>query len=167
MSDRCCGGSPRVEIVPGHVKCVDPQDAVTLGAAAGTGKLVFTVPSGGTARCTGTLLNDTTTTSTPYIFGANHCFQSAYEAFTLNVWWFFDALACGSNTAGNYVVQAGGAMLLGRSQDWDWALVRMNSAPPQGVSFRGWNAVTLPSVAICAAPSSISGPLRPSTGWPA
>jgi len=128
-----------------NVKCVDPQDSVTLGAAAGTGKLVFTVPSGGTARCTGTLLNDTTTTFTPYIFGANHCFQSAYEAFTLNVWWFFDSMACGNNTPGNYVVQAGGAMLLGRSQDWDWALLRMNSAPPTGVSFRGWNATTLPS----------------------
>lgn len=128
-----------------NVKCVDPQDSVTLGAAAGTGKLVFTVPGGGTARCTGTLLNDTTTTFTPYIFGANHCFQSAYEAFTLNVWWFFDAMACGSNTPGNYVVQAGGAMLLGRSQDWDWALLRMNSAPPTGVSFRGWDAVTLPA----------------------
>jgi hypothetical protein len=128
-----------------NVKCVDPQDEVTLGAAAGTGKLVFTVPGGGTARCTGTLLNDTTTTFTPYVFGANHCFQSAYEAFTLNVWWFFDAQACGSNTAGNYFVQSGGAMLLGRSQDWDWALLRMNSPPPQGVSFRGWNGTTLPS----------------------
>jgi hypothetical protein len=127
-----------------NVKCVDPQDSVTLGAAAGTGKLVFTVPSGLTARCTGTLLNDTTTTFTPYIFGANHCFQSAYEAFTLHVWWFFDAMACGSNTPGAYVEQAGGAMLLGRSQDWDWALLRMNSAPPQGVSFRGWNATALP-----------------------
>jgi len=127
-----------------NVKCVIPQDAVTLGAAAGTGKLVFTVPSGGTARCTGTLLNDTVTSFTPYIFGANHCFQSAYEAFTLNVWWFFEATECGAGTTpGNYVVQAGGAMLLGRSQDWDWALLRMNSAPPQGVSFRGWNATVL------------------------
>ena len=126
-----------------NVKCVQPQDAVTLGAAAGTGKLVFTVPSGGTARCTGTLLNDQGTTFTPYIFGANHCFQGAYEAFTLNVWWFFDAMACGSSTPGAYVVQTGGAMLLGRSQDWDWALLRLNSAPPGGVSFRGWDTATV------------------------
>ncbi|MEO8485995.1 MAG: hypothetical protein ABI585_06605 [Betaproteobacteria bacterium] len=123
--------------------CVDPQDAVTLGAGAGTGKLVFTVPSGGTARCTGTLLNDIGTTFTPYIFSANHCFQGAYEAFTLNVWWFFDSNACGSNTPGSYQVQTGGAMLLGRSQDWDWALMRMNSAPPTGVSFRGWDATNV------------------------
>ena len=128
-----------------NVKCVQPQDAVTLGQAAGTGKLVFTVPSGGTARCTGTLLNDQGTTFTPYLFTANHCFQSAYEAFTLNVWWFFEAMACGTSTPGSYVVQTGGAMLLGRSQDWDWALLRLNSAPPGGVSFRGWDTATVPS----------------------
>ena len=36
--------------------------------------------------------------------------------------------------------QTGGSFLLGRSQDWDWALLRLNSAPPGGVSFRGWDA---------------------------
>jgi hypothetical protein len=45
---------------------------------------------------------------------------------------------------GTNVLLTNGAMLLGRSQDWDWALLRMNSAPPQGVSFRGWNATSLP-----------------------
>ena len=35
-------------------------------------------------------------------------------------------------------------MLLGRSQDWDWALLRLNSAPPPGVSFRGWDAEPVP-----------------------
>ena len=126
-------------------KCLTLQDQVTLGAAAGVGKLVFTVPSGGTARCTGTLLNDAGTTGTPYLFGASHCFSSAYEAFTLNVWWFFDAVSCGSSSPANYFVQTGGAMLLGRSQDWDWALLRLNSAPPAGASFRGWSADPVPA----------------------
>jgi hypothetical protein len=125
-------------------KCLSLQDEVTVGAAAGTGKLTFTVPSGGTARCTGTMLNDSTTSFTPYVFSANHCFETAYEAFTLNVWWFFDAQACGTQTPANYVVQTGGAMLLGRSQDWDWALLRLNAAPPAGVSFRGWDANPVP-----------------------
>jgi hypothetical protein len=127
------------------VKCVIPQDALTAAAAAGVGKLVFTVPSGGTARCTGTLLNDLATTFTPYVFAANHCFQSAYEAFNLSVWWFFDATECGGSTPGSYVVQTGGAMLLGRSQDWDWALLRLNATPPGGVSFRGWDGATVAS----------------------
>ena len=129
-------------------KCHPVQDEVTIGAANGVGKLVFTVPSGNTARCTGTMLNDTLTTFTPYVFGASHCFQSAYEAFTLNVWWFFDSQSCGSSTPANYSVQTGGAMLLGRSQDWDWALLRLNgptSNVPQGVSFRGWDANPVPA----------------------
>jgi hypothetical protein len=90
--------------------------------------------------CTGTLLNDEGTTHTPYIFSANHCFETAYEAATLSVWWFFDSQSCGSTTPANYVVQTGGAMLLGRSQDWDWALLRLNSGVPTGTSFRGWSA---------------------------
>lgn len=129
-----------------NVKCVQPQDAVTLQSAAATGKLVFTVPSGATARCTGTIINDSASSFTPYLFGANHCFETAYEAFTLNVWWFFDAQSCGSpTTPGNYVVQTGGAMLLGRSQDWDWALLRLNAMPPAGVYYSGWDTATLGS----------------------
>ena len=107
------------------------------------GKLVFSVVSGGTARCTGTLLNDQIGSFTPYIFSANHCFESAYEASTLNVWWFFDATACGGSTPGSYVVQTGGAFLLARSQDWDWALLQLNTAPPLDATFSGWNSAAL------------------------
>lgn len=122
------------------------QDPQTWNQAAATGKLVFTVPSGGTARCTGTMIYDEPGSFTPYLYGANHCFETAYEAFTLNVWWFFDATACGSpTTPGDYVVQTGGAALLGRSQDWDWALLRLNTMPPAGVYFSGWNAATVGS----------------------
>lgn len=122
------------------VKCVTPQDSVTLGSAAATGKLLFTGPSGGTARCTGTLLNDQLGSFTPYLFSANHCFESAYAAATLNVWWFFDATSCGGFTPGAYVEQYGGAALLGRSQDWDWALLRLNTLPPGGTFFSAWNS---------------------------
>jgi lysyl endopeptidase len=142
LSDIGDSGSCNIDVV-----CSPPvpQDSITFDAADATGKLVFSVPGGGTARCSGTLLNDTTTSFTPYVFSANHCFQGAYEAATLQVWWFFDATACHSNTPGNYVVQNGGAFLLGRSQDWDWALMRLNSAPPGGVVFAGWTAAAIPA----------------------
>jgi hypothetical protein len=34
----------------------------------------------------------------------------------------------------------GGGTLLGRSQDWDWALLRLNGTPPNGVFLAAWNA---------------------------
>ena len=127
-----------------NYKCSPFFDQATIDQAAATGKLVFTTPSGGTARCTGTMIVDQSGSFTPYVYGANHCFETAYEAFTLNVWWFFDATSCANPTApGAYVVQAGGAALLGRSQDWDWALLRLNTMPPAGVYFSGWNAAGL------------------------
>lgn len=122
-----------------------PQDQVTRNAAAATGKLVFTAESGGTARCTGTLISDTVGSGAPYLFSANHCFESAYEAATLQVWWFFDSWACDSLSPDDYVVQYGGAKLLGRSPDSDWALLLLNGGPPSGVVYSGWNAAPLAS----------------------
>lgn len=119
------------------------QDQVAYNAAAATGKLVFTADSGGTARCTGTLLNDTTGSGKPYLFSASHCFESAYEAASLEVWWFFDSSSCDSLSPGAYQVQYGGAKLLARSRDWDWALLRLNGTPPGGVVFSAWNSATV------------------------
>jgi hypothetical protein len=143
-----------------NFKCVTPFDNDVITQAAATGKLVFTVPAGFTSSCTGTMLNDQGTTFTPYIFSANHCFESAYEAFTLNVWWFFDAISCGNGAVGNYVVQAGGAALLARSQDFDWALMRMNTPAPGGTYFSGWNGDTVPPGTTVEAYHHPSGDLK-------
>ena len=128
-----------------NVKCVQPQDTALANQSAATGKLVFSVASGATARCTGTLINTSPASFSPFLYSANHCFESAYEAATLNVWWFFDATACGSSVPGSYVVQTGGAFLIARSQDWDWALLLLNTAPPAGTFFSGWNGAFLGS----------------------
>jgi len=143
-----------------NYKCVTPFDDDVVSQAGATGKLTFTVPTGGTGRCTGTMLNDQGSTFTPYIFSANHCFESAYEAFTLNVWWFFDAQSCGNGAVGNYVQQAGGAALLARSQDWDWALMRLNTPPPGGTYFSGWNSASVPPGITVEAYHHPSGDLK-------
>ena len=125
------------------------QDQVAYNAADATGKLVFTADSGGTARCTGTMLNDTVGSGTPYLFSASHCFESAYEAASLEVWWFFDSKSCDSLAPGAYQVQYGGARLLARSRDWDWALLGLNGAPPGGVVFSAWDSATVqPSIEV-------------------
>jgi len=94
---------------------------------------------------------------TPYFFTANHCLDDgdddpaaskirpAAAAATINTYWFFQTSVCGKDSASNvnFVLVAGGAKLLGRSVDSDWALVRLNNAPPAGATLAAWNAAPL------------------------
>ena len=54
--------------------------------------------------------------------------------------WFFQASACGVQAVPAYTLIADGAALLARSVDYDWSLLRLNGAPPRGVTFAAWNA---------------------------
>jgi lysyl endopeptidase len=142
------------------VACVTPQSQPLNDAANSVGKLVFNDRFGSTYLCTGTMLNDTTRTFTPYLFSANHCFadssdplqnEAAFQASTINVYWFFRAQSCGDTAVPPYQLQTGGAFLLARSDDYDWALLRLNRAPPAGVVFSAWRAEPLPQGAIATA----------------
>jgi hypothetical protein len=129
------------------------QAATAVNAVA---RMVLT-DHGQTVLCSGTLLNDSITSMTPYFFTANHCLdngdadaaaskiQPAAAAATINTYWFFQTSVCGQDSASNvnFVLVAGGAKLLGRSVDSDWALVRLNNAPPVGATFAAWNASPL------------------------
>jgi hypothetical protein len=77
----------------------------------------------------------------PYIFTADHCVDSAGAASTMVLYWFFDAVDCADpTTPAAYVLQQGGAALLGRSVAEDWAMVRLYQPPPSGTLFSAWNA---------------------------
>ena len=129
------------------VACVTPSALLTQTANS-LGKLLFNDRFGTTYLCSGTMLKDLTTTFTPYLFTANHCIDDAFLASTLNVYWFFRAQTCASTTPPPYELQTGGAMLLARSDDFDWALLRMNREPPAGVLFAAWRAEPIPEDAI-------------------
>ena len=131
------------------VACVARSAALTQ-AADSVGKLVVSDRFGITTLCTGTLLNDDMTTFAPYLFTASHCIEDdpAFIASTANVYWFFRAQACSSKVTPAYVVQGGGAMVLARSEDFDWALLRLNRAPPAGAVFAAWAAEPVPPGAI-------------------
>ena len=58
-------------------------------------KMVFT-EGGRTLLCTGTLLNDTRNSLTPYFLTAAHCISSQEAASNLITYWFFRAESCGS-----------------------------------------------------------------------
>src|SRR6185312_3999449 len=131
-------------------KCEVPTAAL-VDAAKAVGKMVFTEPDGNSFLCTGTLLNDSIASQTPYFFTADHCMDTNFAALTLNVYWFFDSVACSTGPgdlasqtlSDGYVLQKGGATILGRSVSQDWALVRLNKAPPPGVVFSAWNATPI------------------------
>jgi hypothetical protein len=139
--------------------CVTPSAALADSAKA-VAAIEFTQEDGFTYLCTGQLLNDSLSSNTPYFFSANHCLDSATAAHTLNSYWFFDALACGSKAVPAYVQQAAGATMLARSPDYDWALVRLNAPPPAGVKFSAWRAEPIPSLATVSVLHHPEGDLK-------
>ena len=119
------------------VACV-PQTTAFVNSTKAVAQTLTTWADGSTVLCTGTLLNDSVSSNTAYFLAANHCLDddpevrsthAAASARTINTFWFFDAVACGNHsTIPAYVQQTAGATLLARSEDWDWALVRLNAA---------------------------------------
>jgi lysyl endopeptidase len=142
------------------VACVTPQSSAFVDSTKAVAALEFTQEDGFTYLCTGQLLNDSLASNTPYLFSANHCLNSALAARTLNTYWFFDALACGNDTVPAYVQQTAGAAMLARSPDFDWALVRLNAAPPVGAKFSAWRAEPIPSAATVSVIHHPEGDLK-------
>ena len=124
------------------VACVATTAA--LNQAKAVAKLLFT-EGGDTFICTGTLLNDSIASNTPYLYTASHCMDSQEAASSLVTYWFFDAVACGDLSVPQYMTVTGGAVLLGRSVDSDWALVRLRTPPPANAVFSAWRAEALPN----------------------
>jgi len=99
------------------------------------------VKDGGGYLCTGTLLNDSGSTGTPYFITANHCISTQTVASTLQTDWFFRAPSCNSRTlAATTVKRTGGATLLYATGDTDTSFMRLNDTPPAGATFAGWDA---------------------------
>ncbi|HZQ61794.1 MAG TPA: trypsin-like peptidase domain-containing protein, partial [Casimicrobiaceae bacterium] len=125
------------------VACVADPTPALFNTAKSVAKMLYTDPDGTTYTCTGTLINDSLASMTAYFFTANHCINSQARASTLNTYWFFDAVACNSKAVPPYALLTGGATLLGRSEDYDWSLLRLRDAPPAGAMFSAWRAESL------------------------
>ena len=138
--------------------CVAPSAALSQAGDA-VGKLVYSERSGFTFVCSGTMLNDSITSFAPYLYSAAHCFIDAHTASTVNVYWFFSAISCGSLAVPPYELQTSGAMLLARSEDFDWALLRLNAPPPVGVQYSAWRAEPVPTGATATSLHHAGGDL--------
>jgi hypothetical protein len=144
------------------IACVTPASQAILNLAKAVARLQFVGADGRSYLCTGTMLNDSTQSFTPYLHSANHCLDSARAARTLNTFWFYDAGTCNSKSTPPYVQLTGGAMLLGRSPDGDWAIVRLLDTPPAGVQFAAWRAEVVP---IGTAVATVHHPMGDLKKW--
>jgi lysyl endopeptidase len=107
--------------------------------------------SGTSFLCTGSLLTDTVgATQIPYFYTADHCVSNQAEAGTMNFYWNYETTSCGTSrtTALLPTPQTSGATYLysevgARGAGTDISLVRLNSAPPAGSFFAGWDSAAL------------------------
>lgn len=125
------GGSCNIDVT-----CADQASQDSGRAVA---KMVFSNSQGNSFVCTGTLLNDTRNSRTPYFLTAAHCISDQAMASSLLTYWFFRAASCGS--APRFDSQAtrmsGGARLLYTRAKLDTTLLRLNGQPPANVVYAG------------------------------
>jgi lysyl endopeptidase len=86
------------------IVCVTPPTQALRDAADSVAQIVFTLDDGRTGLCTATMLNNTAGNFQPYLYAASHCVDRQSVASTVNTYWFFDAVACGSLQVPPYVV---------------------------------------------------------------
>jgi hypothetical protein len=135
------------------VACNSNASPALLKAQSSAARLVLTT-QGSSFLCSGTLVNDSINSNNPYVYMANHCIddldapndalaasvQATEAASSANSYWFFHAASCSSLNTPNYVLLTGGAKLMARSVDYDWALLKLNDAAPAGAAFSAWRA---------------------------
>ena len=93
--------------------------------------------------CTGTLLNDTVSTSQiPYFLTAHHCISASKDATNLQTYFQF-SLSCGSTNCPAQTnpggIQRLGSTIKATGTTGDFTLLQLNQTPPAGSTFMGWN----------------------------
>ena len=129
-----------------------PQTQAYVTTAASVAHMVFVAGcgTGGTQAncvCTGTLLNDTdTTTQIPYFYSASHCISTQSSASTLTTYWRYENATCNPLIGNGRSVAtpvSGGADLLYTSLNNDGTFLRLRNNPPSGTGLAGWDASTI------------------------
>ncbi len=101
--------------------------------------------------CTGQLINNCTSTGTPYFLTANHCVSGE----NVGSWVFlfnYQSATCSPSANGPTTQTVSGASLLYSNASTDVALLQLNNAPPSsyGVYYTGWDrSGTAPSNSTC------------------
>ena len=125
--------------------CESAGNAALANVGKSVAKMLFTLETGGSALCTGTLIGDTSGSNTPYFYSAAHCIASQSVASSLTTYWFFDRASCGGPNPTSVTQRTGAATLLYRNATSDVVLLQLggNGTPPAGAWFAGWDATTI------------------------
>jgi len=101
---------------------------------------VALILSGGSASCTGALVNNTANDGTPYFLTANHCYSAGSTPSWVFVFNHETSGCTGSTGPTNQTVS--GCTLRARRSGTDFCLVELSSAPPASynVQYAGWDA---------------------------
>jgi len=108
---------------------------------------VALIVNGGSAWCTGALVNNTANDGTPYFLTANHCVGSP------NTWVYYfnhESSSCSGSTGPTNQSVSGGSLLVANGGS-DFALIELSSSPPSSynVEYAGWdNSGSIPYSAV-------------------
>ena len=127
---------------------VDVICATPLPAASDAVAWLLYNKAGGTYICSGTLLNDSINSGTPYILTANHCISDQTVASTLYTEFKYRSQTCNVAATGEYFPTATtGSALLYTAYSTDSTLVRLYGTPSApNVLFAGWDSTVAPAV---------------------
>ncbi|MEY3849876.1 MAG: hypothetical protein RJA38_317 [Bacteroidota bacterium] len=123
-------------------------------------KSVALILSGGSASCTGALVNNTANDGTPYFLTANHC----YSAGATPSWVFVfnhETSGC-TGTTGPTNQTISGCTLKAKNAGSDFCLVQLSSTPPSNynVQYVGWDASDAATVTSATCIHHPSGDLK-------
>lgn len=101
---------------------------------------VAVISSGGSAFCTGFMVNNAKYDKTPYFMTAYHCGIRSHNSASLVTYWNYQASTCGGHDEAKTEFQTG-STFISESRKSDFTLVRLNSNPNDAwnVRFAGWD----------------------------
>lgn len=116
--------------------------------------------SGGSANCTGALVNNTANDGTPYFLTANHCYSAGSTPSWVFVFNHETSGCTGSTGPTNQTIS--GCTLRARRSGTDFCLLELSSAPPASynVQFAGWDASDALAVSSATCIHHPSGDLK-------
>lgn len=103
---------------------------------------VGVISTGGSAFCTGFMVNNTANDKTPYFMTAAHCRINASSAPSLVVYWNYQTSKCGGSRDGKMTDFQSGSVHLVSGNKSDFTLVKLNTQPDPkwNVRYAGWDA---------------------------